>query len=236
MQRTSAHHRFGLVLSVITLLLSATGAQAAPISGQGTWETTLQARDLNSDGTVDAWYDTTRNVSWLADAGAITGTVYDDGFDSSDGRATFASAQAWLAGLDVFGVTGWRMPGSDLVTLYADTLGNAVPPIPNMAGWRNTGLFENVVNSGFSGWYWRGDTPYAVSPDPNVPLMTRVLAADHLGAPFYEVATTGSYRVWAVHDGDIAAPIPEPSTYALMLAGLAGLAFMSRRRTRSAAA
>ena len=30
-------------------------AQAGPVPGQGTWETSLHARDLDSNGTVDAY-------------------------------------------------------------------------------------------------------------------------------------------------------------------------------------
>ena len=39
-------------------------------------------------------------------------------------------------------------------------------------------------------------------------------------------------RAWAVRDGDVAAaaPVPEPGTYALMLAGLAAVPMLKRRR------
>jgi hypothetical protein len=38
-----------LVAGAVSLTL-AMPAQASPISGQGTWESTLQARDLDKDG------------------------------------------------------------------------------------------------------------------------------------------------------------------------------------------
>lgn len=42
---------------------------AAPISGQGTWESTLQARDLDGNkSTVEAYYDTALGITWLANA------------------------------------------------------------------------------------------------------------------------------------------------------------------------
>jgi PEP-CTERM motif len=218
-----------LALSALVLALAA-AAHAAPVPGQGTWETTLQARDLNSDGTTDAWYDSTRNVSWLADAKAIAGTPFDDGFSTSDGRASFASASSWLAALDVFGVGGWRMPGADLITLYATTLGNSTIPMQPTTGWTNTGPFLNVPDFGVSGWYWRGDPPAPSEFDPGGPLLTFVLAADGLGAPFYQVPAANFHGVWAVHEGDVAAAIPEPSTVALMAAGALGLALARRRR------
>ena len=45
----------------------------------------------------------------------------------------------------------------------------------------------------------------------------------------------GSYQfyelyAWAVRPSDVAAPIPEPETYAMMLAGLALLGVVARRR------
>lgn len=71
---------------------------AAPISGQGTWETTLQGRDLTGDGVFDAYYDTTLDITWLANAnaGGIT--------------KTWANANAWATGLNINGITGWRLP------------------------------------------------------------------------------------------------------------------------------
>ena len=85
-------------------------AQAAPVSGQGTWETTLQARDINGDGVVDAFYDTVLNVTWLADAKAAAGSLFDNGVSDTDGRMTWASANAWTANLNVYGLSGWRLP------------------------------------------------------------------------------------------------------------------------------
>ena len=41
------------------------------------------------------------------------------------------------------------------------------------------------------------------------------------------------YFAWAVRPGDVAAPIPEPETYAMILAGLGLLGFMSRRKKQS---
>lgn len=41
---------------------------------------------------------------------------------------------------------------------------------------------------------------------------------------------TGGYNAFAVDSIKVAAPVPEPETYALMLAGLAAVGFMARRR------
>ena len=63
------HPFHGLKSSLCAAALSALclpPVHAAAVPGQGTWETTLQARDINHDGTVDAYYDTALDVSWLA--------------------------------------------------------------------------------------------------------------------------------------------------------------------------
>ena len=113
--------RNGLFCSALCSVALATGgitAHAAGVPGQGTWETTLQARDLNGDGVVDAYYDTSLKISWLANANAAAGSPYDDGVSTTgndadrftDGRLTWQSALAWAANLNVSGITGWRLP------------------------------------------------------------------------------------------------------------------------------
>jgi hypothetical protein len=116
----SPHHFSIAAVSLSLLSWLPTAANAVAVPGQGTWETTLFARDINGDGTVDAYFDSTRNVTWLphANAKAINGTSFDDGFRSNDGKVTCASARSWLAGLDVYSVTGWRVPVADLVPMY----------------------------------------------------------------------------------------------------------------------
>ena len=83
-------------LAASALLLVSTAAQAIPVSGQGTWETTLQARDLDGDGVTDAFYDTELNVTWLRAA--------------RDTNSTPAQAATWASSLVVSGYGGWRLP------------------------------------------------------------------------------------------------------------------------------
>jgi hypothetical protein len=58
------------MLCAIALTLAvSTSLHAASISGQGTWESTLQGRDLDGNlTTFEAYYDTALNITWLADA------------------------------------------------------------------------------------------------------------------------------------------------------------------------
>ena len=86
----------GVVLSLLAL-----NANSAPVSGQGTWETTLQGRDLDGNlSTFEAYYDTALDITWLADAN-YAGTTMN-----------WATANGWAAGLNPYGsgITGWRLP------------------------------------------------------------------------------------------------------------------------------
>src|SRR6476646_6939111 len=98
-------------------------AASAPIPGQGTWTTVLFPRDINGDGTVDAWYDTSTNLTWLASAQNLT----------------YAEGASYIAGLNVYGVTGWAWSNQlQVSTMYHVDLGNVDGP-PGTAGWKNTG-------------------------------------------------------------------------------------------------
>jgi MYXO-CTERM domain-containing protein len=64
-----------LAAALIALVLMAfviPQARASAIPGQGTWETTLKPRDLDGNlATIEAWYDTDLNITWLADTNII---------------------------------------------------------------------------------------------------------------------------------------------------------------------
>jgi hypothetical protein len=237
-----------ITLSIGALLLCGTAAQAAPVSGQGTWETTLQARDLNGDGVTDAFYDTELNVTWLRNADA-------------NGRMNWDTAKSWASALVVGGYSGWRMPtmvdtgapGCDLSnaggtdcgynvqtksgsTVYSEmahlwytTLGNKAICAPGEAnciaaqpGWglSNTGNFQNMQ----SYFYWSG-TQFTTYADFAWAFSTTSGSQGGFGG------SPGFYAM-AVRPGDVTAAIPEPETYALMLAGLA-VVLLRRARANS---
>lgn len=103
-------------------LAIAVPAQAAPVSGQGTWETTLKARDISGNPVpllvsglpnpaAVFFYDTVLNLTWLCNWNAGAGSSFDDGSSPTDGLMTWSSAKAWAAALNVGGFTGWQLPG-----------------------------------------------------------------------------------------------------------------------------
>lgn len=99
---------------------------AAAVPGQGTWETTLQGRDLDGDAAngFEAYYDTVLDITWLADAnyaatsgytsasngGKAPGSEYDSNGFGTDGSMGWDAAMTWATNLNVHGVTGWRLP------------------------------------------------------------------------------------------------------------------------------
>jgi hypothetical protein len=89
--------------ATVLLALSGTPASvhAVPVSGQGTWETMLQARDLDGNlATAEAYYDTMLGITWLADA------------DYAGTLMTWSTASNWVTNLDPYssGISGWRLP------------------------------------------------------------------------------------------------------------------------------
>ncbi len=226
-------------------------ANAVPVSGQGTWETTLLGRDLDGiPATFEAYYDTVLDITWLADANAAGTTM------------TWADANTWAAGLDINGVTGWRLPDTNPIdgttaddetysdigtedygynvsapgTLYA---GNTASEMAHMF-YNTLGDLGYVDTSGSypqpdwglsntgpfnnlqSDDYWSG-TEFA----PNPSYAWKFL----FDYGFQSSAHKGSvYYAWDVRPGDVAA-VPEPGTLFLLGTGLSGL-FVLRKRTR----
>lgn len=102
-----------------TLVAAAATAHAA-LAGQGTWETTLQARDIGgnavalSDTRAAFFYDITLNVTWLASM-------------NQNGPMDWGSAVAWAAALTTGGFADGAVAVRPGDVLRADGSNGSVP-------------------------------------------------------------------------------------------------------------
>lgn len=205
-------------------------AHAAAVSGQGTWETTLQARDLdgNLSNGPEAYFDSDLGVTWLADANFAYTSGYVSRFHGPGGNMVFGEALLWVGSLNIGGVTGWRLPTvafidaqhldastSELTHMYSVTLGNT-------GSLSNTGPFLNLERHK----YWLSST--------------ESFKAVHFNTANGSLDAEHAYRdqpdlVWAVRTGDVgvpmpASPAPEPGAMVLGLMGLGLVGLMGARR------
>jgi Protein of unknown function (DUF1566)/PEP-CTERM motif len=255
------HIRFACRIAALfasgLVALSST-AYANGVVGQGTWQSTLEARDLDGHAaTIEAYYDSALDITWLADASYAKTSGAD-----ADGLMSWAAAQSWVSGLNVGGVTGWRLPTmvdtgtpgcnlsysggtdcgqnvqtsnpatgavfSEFAHLWYQTLGNKSYYTPGKGsspqpGWglSNKGPFDNVQAQ----YYWTG-TSYAT----NSARAWVFLGSNGLQG---NLVKSASYNVWAVHSGDVGvSPVPEPEALALVVAGLAVVAWRRKGGAR----
>lgn len=231
--------------ALIGTLVASGAAFAGPVSGQGTWENTLKARDTNGHSVaLDAveaayFYDSTLDVTWLANWNAAAGSVFDNGSIASDGRMTWDSAMAWAGSLTQFG-GGWRLPkmldpdptcnpnyfpgaydctGSEMGRLFYLELGNTRNPLNPP----NTGPFAGFSNTIYD-QYWYG-TEVAWYPQNTSAWMMNL----YTGFQDYGVGKAGELKAVAVRGGDVLV-VPEPSTLVLVTAVLFTVVTTRRRR------
>ncbi len=190
-----------------------------------------------------AVYDTDLDITWLADANAAAGTIFDDGASNIDGRLSIGNAKAWAASLTVGGFNDWRLPftldpdsscvgnatslgaeginctGSELGHLFYDELGGtAFVDILNSTD-PDLALFSNIQAAYWSGTEIASDTSLAWGMSYKVGLQAGT-------------SKVNTSFAWAVRDGDVGTTgtVSEPSMLALLGIGMIG--FTAYRRNR----
>ena len=247
-----------VALSLYTAIIIPRLAIAVAVSGQGTWETTLQGRDLDGNlSTVEAYYDTKLNITWLSNTNIGAGTIIDDGVDSSDGLMTWSNANAWAASLNINGITNWRLPNiidtanpgcdgsysgadcgynvdtasSEMAHLFYTTLGNNARY--DIYGTRRPsseyGVTWGLVNSGPFNSLRLGD--YWSSTEYILDANYSWLFSFSNGSQ-QNVLKAAAFLPWAVHAGDVGIQtIPIPAVSWLFGSGLVGLwSVLSRKK------
>lgn len=250
--------RAGVACCVVGLLgMGSSAVIAAGVSGQGTWESTLQGRDLDGVlSTIEAYYDTELRITWLADANRAKTTGYDD-----DGRMAWQDAMDWVSSLSVGGVTGWRLPtmidsgalgcnlsyaggtdcGSNVLTksgstiysemahLYVKTLGNASFCVAGDALCQARPTVEwGLTNTG--GFQNLFSTYYWTGVAYGPASVDYAWFYGTNGGVQYVNSKFDEFYAWAVHPGDIGTPVvPEPGIWALSLLGAALMPLAVRR-------
>ena len=199
-------------------------------------------------------YDTTRNITWLADmnyartSGYATANAGGAGANviQLNGRMGWDAATTWADNLVYGGFSDWRLPTLNPADASC-TGGFGVGRGYNCTGGELSGLFVTDLgyNNNGSGLITSDDTAEQIA---NLALFSNVQSHDYwsgtgyatnpdfawsflTGGGFQDDDFKGSalYAV-AVRPGDVAASVPEPQTLALALLALGATVVARRRR------
>ena len=217
-------------------------------------QASLLGRNINggavagSDPSAVFLYDTTLNVTWLANANLAASEDFGVRFIDPTGYTDAVSALKWIGAMnaaDYLGFNNWRLPttlqpdpscsrqdglgsrgsncrGGEMGHLFYDELGGT--PNQDIATTHNTnyGLFQNFQSAGFV--YWSGTAAGSQGSGSTWEFDFGK------GAQFSGRNLNGAFML-AVRPGDVlTSAVPEPQTWALTLAGLGVVAGAMHRR------
>jgi len=191
-------------------------------------------------------YDTDGRMEW-GEAKTWTGNlVYHDSvrnIDYSDWRVASNTPIGvdWNYDWSTSGNTdyGYNIisPHSEMSYMYYVNLGLEGYYSPTMEYQSNFGIFGNgtiggeanveLVSNLQSGDYWSGTETTRYSNATYSPSAWNFWM--DYGVQVDSAFQSSQFYVWAVRDGDVA-PIPEPETYVMFMAGLGLMGFITRRR------
>lgn len=185
-------------------------------------------------------YDTVLDITWAQDANLCL-TLGNCISNRTDGRMTWPDANQWAANLVFRGVDNWRLPilepfegvctpcpVNEYQHMYVENL-NATAALEDKTGNQVGDGGVTLTNIQLFG-YW-SSTEHEGVPD-------------RAGVFAFEFGSSTDdpkhfvHSAWAVRDGDVLAPVPEPATLFLFGTTAAGLGlarWRQRRRKQQAA-
>jgi hypothetical protein len=249
--------RHAVVRLLPVLALVCAGLYAAPGRADP-----LAARDLDGNGSIDAWYDSAQNITWLADANA-------------GGNKNWNDARVWAHQFSIGGIGNgslgatdyWRLPtmvdvgnnGCEYSFTGHTDCGYNVERTP---GTPNASELAYMFHDILGNLSFCAQEPVASSSSctqQNNYGLTNAGPFTNLGNDIFWTGSVYLPRVfdyawyfstydgsqdrnvqfdalaaWAVHPGDVGvAPVPLPASVWLMLSGLLGMAVLQRQQRRS---
>ncbi len=221
-----------LLLSVFSMPMLANAALHSRLGGQ-------------------AYFDDVANLTWLADANYAATTGYANYYGDLSAAMSCSQANTWATGLEVAGVTGWRLPetlhpdascdhayhgynciGSEMGNMFYNVLGGSGGPYTDLASEYNHNanydLFTNIAQAlPNPGYYWSS------TRDESKPRLWHLYVFDMRSG--YQLSKQGimGNHAWAVHSGDVGA-VPVPAAVWLFGSGILGLIGFSKRKKAAA--